>query len=86
MVWDRRTGQPIHQRDRLAGPPHRAELRGAGAAGHEPLITERTGLLLDPYFSATKIAWLLDNMTARGRRPRRASWRSAPSIAGCSGG
>src|SRR5262249_57248299 len=31
-------------------------------AGHEPLITDRTGLLLDPYFSATKIAWLLNNV------------------------
>src|SRR5699024_12191481 len=32
------------------------------AAGHEPMVRERTGLLLDPYFSATKLAWLLDHV------------------------
>ena len=43
--------------DRLAGPPHRRPLRGAaGSAGHEQLVRARTGLVLDPYFSATKIA------------------------------
>ena len=50
------------------------------AAGHEPLIAERTGLLLDPYFSATKIAWLLDNVAGRARRaPSAASSPSARS-------
>jgi glycerol kinase len=43
------------------------------AAGHEPMITNRTGLLLDPYFSGTKIKWLLDHVpgasaAGRGRR------------------
>jgi glycerol kinase len=62
IVWDRSTGRPIHNaivwQDR----------RTAGAcsvlrqAGNEPMIAERTGLLLDPYFSATKIAWLLENV------------------------
>ena len=47
---------------RLAGSPHRRNLRRLEAAGHADLIAERTGLLLDPYFSATKIAWLLDNV------------------------
>src|SRR6185312_3460396 len=41
------------------------------AAGHEPEITKRTGLLLDPYFSGTKLAWLLDNVPgARARAER----------------
>jgi glycerol kinase len=62
VIWDRVTGKPIHnaivwQDRRTAG--RCAELRHAG---HEPDITARTGLLLDPYFSATKIAWLLDHV------------------------
>jgi len=68
LIWDRRTGEPIHraivwQDRRTAGACERLR-----AAGCEPLVTARTGLLLDPYFSATKIAWLLDNVA--GARPR----------------
>jgi glycerol kinase len=62
LIWRRDTGQPIHRaivwQDRRTAPLC-AALRDAG---HEPLITARTGLLLDPYFCATKIAWLLDNV------------------------
>ena len=61
VVWDRATGEPIHNaivwQDRRTGDVCE-ELR---AAGHEATVAGRTGLLLDPYFSATKIAWLLDN-------------------------
>ncbi len=62
VVWDRRTGKPIHnaivwQDRRTAGLCRRLV-----AEGHEALIRERTGLVVDPYFSATKIAWLLDNV------------------------
>jgi glycerol kinase len=59
VVWDRSTGLPLHRaivwQDRRTAPLC-DELR---AAGHEPLIRDRTGLVLDPYFSATKLAWLL---------------------------
>jgi len=62
IVWDRATGKPIHNaivwQDRRTTDMCTA-LR---QAGHEPLIAQRTGLLLDPYFSATKIAWLLDHV------------------------
>jgi glycerol kinase len=62
LVWDRRTSQPIHQalvwQDRRTSDVCRA----LKEAGHEPMVTAKTGLLLDPYFSATKIAWLLDNV------------------------
>ena len=62
IVWDRRTGRPLHNaivwQDRRTAETC-AALR---AAGHEPLVTQRTGLLLDPYFSATKIAWILDHV------------------------
>ena len=62
ILWDRASGKPIHNaivwQDRRTAEACAALKRG----GHEPMITERTGLLLDPYFSATKIAWLLDNI------------------------
>ena len=60
LVWDRATGKPIHNaivwQDRRTADTC-ARLR---AGGHEPMISAQTGLLLDPYFSATKVAWLLD--------------------------
>ena len=68
LVWDRETGTAIHNaivwQDRRTADTC-AALR---AAGHEPMIREKTGLLLDPYFSATKLAWLLENVDgARAR-------------------
>lgn len=68
LIWDRATGQPIHnaivwQDRRTAGIC--AALKDAG---HEAMVTARTGLLLDPYFSGTKVKWLLDNVPgARAR-------------------
>ena len=62
VLWDRATGEPIHRaivwQDRRTEPMCET-LR---QAGHEARVTEVTGLLLDPYFSGTKIAWLLDNV------------------------
>jgi glycerol kinase len=59
VVWDRRSGQPRHRaivwQDRR--PPGRGD--ALRAAGPEPMIRARTGLVLDPYFSATKLEWLL---------------------------
>lgn len=68
VVWDRASGQPIHNaivwQDRRT-----ADLCAAlRDAGHEPMIRARTGLLLDPYFSGTKLKWLLDNV--EGARAR----------------
>jgi len=68
LIWDRTTGKPIHNaivwQDRRTADTC-AHLR---EAGHEPMITARTGLLLDPYFSGTKIKWLLDHVPgARAR-------------------
>src|SRR5690606_10856610 len=68
VVWDKATGEPIHHaivwQDRRTAD-HCDDLR---AAGVEPRVTEITGLLLDPYFSGTKLAWLLDNVPgARAR-------------------
>jgi glycerol kinase len=62
LVWDKTTGKAIHNaivwQDRRTSDLC-ARLK---EAGHEPMVTEKTGLLLDPYFSGTKIAWLLDNV------------------------
>jgi len=62
VVWDRATGKPIHNaivwQDRRTAEAC-AALR---AAGREPTVMQKTGLLLDPYFSATKIGWLLDHV------------------------
>jgi len=70
-VWDPETGEPLHhaivwQDRRTADACERLR-----EAGHEPLIRARTGLVLDPYFSATKIAWLLDNVEGLRERASR---------------
>src|SRR5215469_7413091 len=68
LIWDRKTGAP------LANAIVWQDRRGAGRCaqlkkrGLEPEITAKTGLLLDPYFSATKLEWLLKNVKGlRGR-------------------
>src|SRR5258708_4047503 len=62
VVWDRAPGKPIHNaivwQDRRTAD-RCDELR---RAGHEEEVTARTGLLLDPYFAGTKIAWILDHV------------------------
>jgi glycerol kinase len=62
IIWDRATGEPIHRaivwQDRRTAA-RCAELKSDGA---EAMVRERTGLLLDPYFSATKIGWILDHV------------------------
>jgi glycerol kinase len=62
IVWDRATGKPVYNaivwQDRR-GAPRCSQLAAEGA---EKTIREKTGLLIDPYFSATKIAWILDNV------------------------
>lgn len=68
LVWERDTGKPVHNaivwQDRRTAPLC-AEMR---AAGHEPMVTERTGLLLDPYFSGTKLAYILDHVDGARER------------------
>ena len=62
VVWDRATGRPIHNAIVWQDRRTTEICAGLREAGDEPEITRRTGLLADPYFSATKIAWLLDNV------------------------
>jgi len=68
LVWERSTGKPIHNaivwQDRRTAQTCKA----LQAAGHGDTVTHKTGLLLDPYFSGTKIGWILDNVDgARAR-------------------
>ncbi len=71
LLWDRRTGKPVCNaivwQDRRTAPLC-AELKGNGA---EPLVRDRTGLLLDPYFSATKLAWMLEQVPGARERAKR---------------
>lgn len=68
IIWERDSGKPIHKaivwQDRRTSDL----CNGLRDAGHDPMITDKTGLLLDAYFSATKIKWLLD--TVPGARER----------------
>ena len=68
ILWDRATGEPLHRaivwQDRRTADMCKRLIED----GCEPKVSEVTGLLLDPYFSATKLAWLLDNIDgARAR-------------------
>ena len=70
LVWDKTTGQPIYNaivwQDRRTSD-YCKELK---AAGHEEMFTDRTGLLLDPYFSGTKLKWILDHVDGARDRAR----------------
>lgn len=68
IVWDRRTGKPIH--NAIVWQDRRTAVfcRELCEAGHESMFTDRTGLLVDPYFSGTKLNWILDNV--EGARAR----------------
>ena len=71
LLWDRRTGRPLHRaivwQDRRTAE-RCAQLKRRGL---EPLFRRKTGLLLDPYFSGTKLAWLLDHLPGARRRAGR---------------
>jgi glycerol kinase len=81
VIWDRETGKPLYNaivwQDRRTAEVC-ASLR---AAGHEPAVSQKTGLLLDPYFSASKIAWVLDNI--EGARERAEQGRLAFGTIDC---
>ena len=71
LLWDRKSGRPLANaivwQDRRTAP-HCERLRGAGL---ESMVRDKTGLLLDPYFSATKLAWLLAHLPGARRRAER---------------
>ncbi|EXI81085.1 MAG: Glycerol kinase [Candidatus Accumulibacter sp. BA-94] len=81
VLWDRASGEPLH-----GEPLHRAivwqDRRTAGlcdslrAAGHAETFRERTGLVVDAYFSGTKLKWLLDNIPGARARAERGACRA----------
>ncbi len=69
-VWDPATGEPLHRAIVWQDRRTAARCEELREAGHERLVRERTGLVLDPYFSATKIEWLLDHVEGLRERAR----------------
>jgi len=61
VVWDRVTGAPLHRAIVWQDRRTASSCESLRSEGHESMVVDKTGLLLDPYFSATKLAWLLKN-------------------------
>ena len=68
LVWDRETGKPIHKAIVWQDRRTAAFCAELVAAGHEAMAQQRTGLVIDAYFSGSKIAWLLDNVPGARER------------------
>ncbi|MDA5092797.1 glycerol kinase GlpK [Aliiroseovarius sp. KMU-50] len=62
IVWDKSSGAPVYNAIVWQDRRTAATCQVLRDAGHEEMVTDRTGLLLDPYFSGTKLAWILDNV------------------------
>ncbi|MBD8635456.1 glycerol kinase GlpK [Stenotrophomonas sp. CFBP 13725] len=71
VVWDKATGQPIHNAVVWQSRQSEAICERLKAEGHEPMIRAKTGLLVDAYFSATKIRWILDHVEGAQARAER---------------
>ncbi|MGZ5101053.1 MAG: glycerol kinase GlpK [Usitatibacter sp.] len=71
LLWDRLTGRPVSHAIVWQDRRTASRCDGLRQAGQEPLFIEKTGLLLDAYFSGTKLAWLLDNVAGARERARR---------------
>lgn len=82
VLWEKATGRPVHKaivwQDRRTEPACLALRK----QGREPRVTELTGLLLDPYFSGTKLAWLLDHVPGARAAAGGASCSPGPSTPG----
>ena len=75
VLWDRETGRPLHRAIVWQDRRTASDCEALRRRGWEPLFRRRTGLVLDPYFSGTKLAWLLDHM--KGARPAARAGRLA---------
>ena len=71
VVWDRKTGEAIHNAIVWQDRRTAQRTQELAAAGHQDIVGERTGLVLDPYFSASKIAWILDAVPGARERAKR---------------
>ncbi|MGB5467123.1 MAG: glycerol kinase GlpK [Sedimenticolaceae bacterium] len=70
IVWDRKTGDPVYPAIVWQDRRTAAQCADLAAQGHEDLVRRRTGLLLDPYFTASKVKWLLDNVDGAAEKAR----------------
>ena len=68
LVWDRKTGKPIHRAIVWQDRRTASRCQALRDAGHSDAVTATTGLLLDPYFSGTKIGWILDEVDGARKR------------------
>jgi len=68
VIWDRETGRPVHHAIVWQSRQSAAICEQMRADGHEPTFRERTGLVMDPYFSGTKVRWILDRNPDLQRR------------------
>ena len=68
VVWERKTGRPIHPAVVWQSRASAAICERLRADGHDKLVRERTGLVIDAYFSGTKIRWILDQVPGAQRR------------------
>ena len=81
VVWDRATGKPIHNAIVWQDRRTTEYMASLEAAGHLDMVREKTGLLLDPYFSASKLRWILDNV--EGARARAENGELAAGTIDC---
>ena len=82
LLWHRQTGRPLHNAIVWQDRRTEALCKQLQEQGHEPLVSQRTGLRLDPYFSATKLRWLLDHVEGARALRKRVSWPLAQWTAG----
>src|SRR5690606_8666137 len=68
LIWERASGKPIHNAIVWQDRRTAATCARLKQAGHEAMVTEKTGLLLDPYFAGTKVQWLLDSVPGARKR------------------
>src|SRR4051794_26377916 len=71
VVWDRATGKAVHRAIVCKDRPTADICAKLKSEGHEPAISAKTGLIVDPYFSGTKIAWMLDHVPGARERAMR---------------
>jgi glycerol kinase len=71
VVWERATGQPVHNAIVWQSRQTQDICEALKAAGHDDMVRSKTGLLIDPYFSGTKVKWILDRVDPKRERARR---------------
>ncbi len=85
VIWDKQTGLPIHNAIVWQSRQTTALAEKLRQGGYGDTIHEKTGLLIDPYFSATKVRWLLDAVPGAQLAPSAVSCCLAPSTPGWPG-